>query len=202
MTYIKETFDPVNIDHAKHIVLTSDPNNPDKFEQETKVLVDILEKENIISESSSVLDFGCGMGRVSKELISRFNCNVTGVDISERMKIFAMLYVSEPKKFKTVETIEPNTFDVCVAAFVLQHTENPKQEIERIANGLNPNGVFVLLNENKRLVPADVDSNRYVIWNDDNFDVFEETEKYLTKVKSIPYPPNTELNINFYKKNV
>lgn len=202
MTYIKETFDPISIDHAKHIVLTSDPSNPDKFEQETKVLVDILEKENIITEVSAVLDFGCGMGRVSKELVNRFNCNVSGVDISERMKIFAMLYVAEPKKFKTVETIEPNTFDVCIASFVLQHTENPKQEIEKIVSGLKDNGVFVLLNENKRLVPADIDSNRYVIWNDDNFDVFAETEKHLIKFKSIPYPPNPELSINFYKKNV
>lgn len=202
MKYVKEIFDPLTIQHAKDIVLTSDSNNPDKFEQETKSLVNVLENENIINENSVVLDFGCGMGRVSKELIDRFNCNVMGVDISERMKIFAMLYVSNPNRFKTVEYIEPNSVDVCISAFVLQHTENPKEEIRKIVEGLKPNSIFILLNENIRFVPSDIDYNGYVIWKDDKFDVFNEVEKYCTKIKSIPYPPNTSLNINFYKKNV
>lgn len=202
MRYVKETFDPVSIDHAKHIVLTSDPNNPDKFEKETAALLDILASELEITSISTVLDFGCGMGRVSKELVHRFNCNVVGVDISERMKIFAMLYVSNPKKFKIAETIETGFFDFCIAAFVLQHTENPKSEISKIVNGLNDNGILVLLNENIRYVPADVARDSNVIWHDDKFDVHGEVEKYLTKVKSIPYPPNTELRIDFYKKHV
>lgn len=202
MSYIKETFDPVSFDHAKHIVLTSDPNNPNKFEEETASLVDTLAKEITISENSNVLDFGCGMGRVSKELITRFNCNVTGVDISERMKTFAMLYISNPKKFKTVEVIEQNVFDVCISAFVLQHTENPQKEIQRIFNALKEDGIFVLLNENVRLVPSGIDRQNYVIWNDDKFDVHAETEKHFKLIKSVPYEPNTQLNIIFYKKNV
>ena len=202
MKYVNEIFNPLTFEQAKHIVLTSDPKNPDKFEQETKVLIDVIEKESLVTENTNVLDFGCGMGRLSKELINRFNCNVVGVDISERMKTFATIYISNPKKFKTLETLEDDYFDVCLASLVLQHTEDPAKEIEKIFKSLKPNGVLVLLNENKRLVPADVDREGYIIWDDDNFDVFSEVEKYSLKMKSIPYPPNTELNINFYKKHV
>jgi 2-polyprenyl-3-methyl-5-hydroxy-6-metoxy-1,4-benzoquinol methylase len=202
MRYVKEVFEPLTFEQAKHVVLTSDPTNPNKFHQETKQLVDVLEKESIITEDSTVLDFGCGMGRVSKELINRFNCNVVGVDISDRMKTFATLYVANPKKFKTLTQLDPNWFDVCISVLVLQHTEDPKKEIEKIFNSLKPNGILVLLNENKRLVPSDVDSEGYVVWNDDNFDVFAEVEKYSTKIKTMPYPPNIELSINFYKKHV
>ena len=202
MRYVKETFDPVNIDHAKHIVLTSDPADPDKFEKETSAFINILASEGIITDTSLVLDFGCGMGRISKELINRFGCNVIGVDISEKMKIFAMLYISNPKKFSTSDIVEPNSFDICISAFVLQHTEHPRDEILKIVNGLKNNGMLVLLNENVRYVPADVDMDQHVIWHDDKFNVHSEVEKYLKKVKSIPYPPNTSLSIDLYKKDV
>lgn len=202
MRYVKEIFNPLTFDQAKHVVLTSDPNNPDKFERETTQLVDILEKELNINEGSTLLDFGCGMGRVSKELITRFNCNVTGVDISERMKTFATLYVSNPKKFKTTEILESNFFDVCIAVLVLQHTENPAIEIQKISNAMKPDGTFIVLNENKRMVPSDIDSEGYIIWNDDRFDIFTEIERHFTLTKTIPYPPNTELDIKFYKKHV
>lgn len=202
MRYVKEVFDPLTFDQAKHVVLTSDPANPNKFEQETNFLISVLADEKLVNDQSVVLDFGCGMGRISKGLVNKFDCNVVGVDISDRMKTFAMLYVANPKKFKTLSTIDPNTFDVCLSVLALQHAENPKQEIEKIANGVKDGGVFILLNENKRLVPSDVDKDGYVIWNDDFFDVFAETEKYFTKIKSIPYKPNTELSINIYRKHV
>jgi SAM-dependent methyltransferase len=202
MKYLKEAFDPITFEQAKATVLTPDINNPNKFEQETKFLIDVIQEQNIITSDCNVLDFGCGMGRVSKMLVDRFNCNVTGVDISERMKTFAMLYVSNLKKFTTTNTIEPNTFDVCLSILVLQHTENPELEIEKIYNGLKQDGVFIVVNEPHRLVPVDVDSDRFVIWNDDKFDIFSHIEKYFTKICQVPYKPNNDISINFYKKHV
>lgn len=202
MSYVSEAFDPVTFEHAKNIVLVPDQHNPNKFIEETDFFMNVLKTQNVISNTTNVLDFGCGMGRISNALIETFECNVIGVDISEKMKIFASLYVSKPSKFKTSTTIEENFFDVCVAVFSLQHVEDPETEIEKIFKGLRKNGIFVLLNEPSRMVPSGIDSENFVIWDDDGFDVFHEVEKYATKINSVPYAPNDGLAINFYKKHV
>ena len=200
MNYIKQVFDVTTFDQAKHVVLTKDPNNPNKFDNETNYLVEKIADAISIKDTDTVLDFGCGMGRVSKKLIEHFNCNVIGMDISDSMKTFAKLYVSSPQKFQTtVQLPKANSIDTALAILVLQHVENPKQEIENIVNSLKPNGYFILLNEDNRLVPSDVDKNNYIIWNNDNFNVFDEVEKHLTKIKSIPYI-NSDKHIIIYKK--
>jgi len=200
MPYIKEVFDVTTFEHAKHVVLTSDPENPNKFENETNFLVDTIAKQKIISSESIVLDFGCGMGRVSKKLIDKFDCNVVGVDISNSMLTFANIYVSKPRKFKPMNLYNmPSTIDVCVSTFVLQHVQDPKTEIDIIYNNLKVGGYLVLVNENKRYVPSDVDSNRYIVWQDDGFDVFGEISSRLKRVNSVQYL-KTETNVEFYVK--
>ena len=200
MPYIKEVFDVETFEHAKHVVLTSDPDNPNKFENETNFLTDTIAKQNIISSESIVLDFGCGMGRVSKKLIEKFDCNIVGVDISNSMLTFANIYVSKPRKFKPMNSYNmPNTIDVCVSTFVLQHVQDPKTEIDIIYNNLKVGGYLVLVNENKRYVPSDVDSNRYIVWQDDGFDVFGEISSRLKRVNSVQYL-KTETNVEFYVK--
>ena len=202
MPYIKEVFDVSTFDHAKNVVLTPDPNNPSKFENETNFLINTIAEQmsTKMNEDSVVLDFGCGMGRVSKELVKTFDCSVLGFDISESMKTFATLYVSNPRKFKTIsEMPADNSVDVSLAVFVLQHVENPQQEIEKIVKTLKPNGYLVLVNEDNRFVPNDVDDKGFVIWDNDNFNVFTEIEKHLTKVKETPYI-NPEKDIVIYRK--
>ena len=201
MKYIKEAFDVVTLEQAKNVVLTDDPSNPNKFDQETKFLIDIINDQNIITPESNVLDFGCGMGRVSRELVKTFNCNVTGVDISTSMLNFAKSYVNNSAKFTPLirHTI-PNSIDVCISTFVLQHTENPKREIANIFNVVKTDGYFILLNEQYRFIPGDIDSNNYIVWKDDKFNIFEEIESKFKKIKSIPYM-DTGIDIIVYKKS-
>jgi ubiquinone/menaquinone biosynthesis C-methylase UbiE len=200
MPYIKEVFDVTTFEQAKDVVLTPDPDNPKKFEDETNFLVDTIAKQNIISSESIVLDFGCGMGRVSKKLIETFDCNVIGTDISDNMLTFANLYVSKPRNFKRMNSYNmPNTIDVCISTFVLQHVQDPKTEIDIIYNNLKVGGYLVLVNEPVRFVPSDVDSNRYIVWNDDGFDVFSEISSRLKRVNSVQYM-KTKINVEFYKK--
>ena len=193
-------FDVVTFEQAKHTVLTSDPDNPKKLQQETEYVVEKMADNLNIKETDVVLDFGCGMGRISKKMIETFNCSVLGIDISDSMKTFAKLYVASPNKFKTIsEMPESNSVDVCLTIFVLQHTEHPVQEIENIVNVLKPNGHLIIVNEDARYVPSDIDPNGFIVWEDDKLNVFTEIEKHLTKVKEISYC-NTSKNIVIYKK--
>lgn len=200
MPYVKETFDVTTFEQAKDVVLSFSSKDPEKFIRETKFLVDVIEKQNIINEHSIVFDFGCGMGRVSKELIDRFNCKIIGQDISPSMLMFAKLYTANMDKFTgTHDYSIHDSIDVALSIFALQHTENPKKEIDNIVNVLKPNGIFVLLNENKRFVPSGIDQERYVIWDDDKFDVFEYVKSKLKMIDNVRYM-DKDTNIIFYRK--
>ena len=202
MPYIKEVFDVTTFEQAKHVVLTSDPDNPKKFENETNFLVKTIAEQmsTTMNESSIVLDFGCGMGRVAKELITKFNCKVIGLDISASMLTFAKLYTANIKKFEgTHSYTTPDSVDVALSILALQHSENPEKEIDNIINVLKVGGTFILLNEPTRYVPSDVDSNRYVVWKDDGFDIFNYIEARLTKINSVAYVSGKH-DIIFYRK--
>jgi SAM-dependent methyltransferase len=202
MRYIHEVFSPLSFDEAKHVVLTSDPNDPNKFERETDFFINVMATELYIDNNTTIHDFGCGMGRISKKIIERFDCNVIGTDLSERMLTFATLYISKPNKFSSMrEYINNNSIDIAVCSLVLQHVEDPAYEIKNITNNIKINGYLILLNENERLVPLNVDSQGYIGWVDDKFNIQTEIEKYMTKFKSIPYV-NDKLNIVIYKKEV
>lgn len=200
MKYFSRVFDVETFPQAKHVVLTSDPDNPEKFQQETDFLINQLKRINIITATSQILDFGCGMGRVAKSLIEEFQCSVTGMDISESMKRFATLYVCQPKLFTTSDVFPTEqSIDVALAILVLQHTENPSKEIAGIFKSLKPNGYFVLLNEANRLVPSGVDIHGFVTWQDDGFDVRSEVLRYAKPIQTLPYI-NSDKYIEIYQK--
>lgn len=201
MPYIKEVFDVTTFEQAKHVVLTSDPNDPKKFENETNFLIDtIAEHLNELNSDSVVLDFGCGMGRISRELINRFNCKVIGLDISASMLTFAKLYTANIKKFEgTHSYTTPESVDFAISILALQHSEDPKKEIDNIVSVLKPGGYFILLNEKQRFVPSDVDSQSYIVWKDDGFDIFNYASSLLQEKKRVQYM-NSELDVIFYRK--
>jgi SAM-dependent methyltransferase len=202
MPYIKQCFDVTSFDQAKHVVLSNDPNNPNKFEQETKFLVDAISNFMLLNDSMVVLDFGCGMGRVSKELINRFNCKVIGLDISPSMLMFAKLYTANPNKFYATHNYDlPCSVDFALSILALQHAENAQREIDNIVNVLKPYGVFVLLNEPERWIPMNIDNKGFIVWEDDKFNVHQYCESKLTKIGSVPYIDNKK-EIVFYRKSV
>lgn len=200
MPYIKEAFDVFSLEQAKDVVLSYSHNDEFKFHNETNYFVDTVLEHVDINDETCLLDFGCGMGRLSKEFIDRKNCYVFGVDLSQSMLNYADQYVNNSRKFLPMQAyFLENTIDVAICVFVLQHVEFPKKEIDNILNVLKPNGYMVLLNENKRFIPNSLDSENYVVWDDDGFDVEQYINQHVTKVVSIPYIDNRN-NISIFKK--
>lgn len=185
-SYLKAAFDPVNLAHAKDIVLSPDPLHPNKFSEETEFLVDFIEKHSLADPGSLVLDFGCGMGRVARRIIGRIGCRVVGVDPSEGMRICARAYVGSPELFDARASYDGTDIDLVLAVFVLQHTEHPEREVETIARALKPGG-RVLLVDGVRLVPSGVDARGYVVWRDDGADVQAIMARHFEKEGTYGY---------------
>jgi ubiquinone/menaquinone biosynthesis C-methylase UbiE len=188
------------LEHAKDIALTPDAGRPNKFSEETAYVCDFLEKLEILSTNSQVLDFGCGMGRISKELIERFGCSVIGVDMSERMLAFAETYVASEKFFPKLSYEAPESIDVCIASFVLQHVEHPEQEIKKIRTVVKPGGHVVLLDDGKRFVPSGVDQQGLVVWSDDQISIDTLMRNNFSLLAYFRYPNRDDLPLSLWRK--
>ena len=181
MAYVKEAFNPITLEDAMHVVLTSDPENPSKFVDETNKLIHVILDAGIITSDSVVLDFGCGMGRISKELVDRVGCTVHGLDQSQVMLDHAITYVNSDK-FKPCTEFPDNKIDVAISILVLQHTEDPIKEISSIYDSLTDGGYFILVNESYRLIPVDINDDGWVIWSDDGINIYAEVANKFTEV--------------------
>lgn len=111
--------------------------------------------------NSLVLDYGCGIGRLSKALIERTGCFVIGIDMAQRMREMAPAYVAAPRSM----VMAPEALDVLIerglkadfgfAAWVLQHCLEVARDVERIADALGPMARFFMVNNLGRAVPTD-----------------------------------------------
>lgn len=204
-SYYKKTFDPQSLEHAKDICLSPNVNDPNKFENETNFLIDFLKKENLLP-SSNILDFGCGVGRISKVLVDNFDCSVVGFDISRIMLNYATMYVNNDKFTpilynKDLDFKNKPKFNLIIASLVLQHSEDPIFDIDFISKVLDDNGTIVLINENTRYVPAGLDNNGYVIWHDDKIDILQEMTKRFKLVGQYNYYDRDDKPMSVWRKN-
>lgn len=160
--YTPHVFNKENIEDAKKIILTQegDLQTEQRWEEETPFLVDSLIKDLQIKKSDTILDFGCGIGRVAKELIEKTSCKIVGVDISESMRKMALEYVNH-ENFKVISAIDLQEnvkrgfrFDSAYSIWVLQHCLNPNIEIELIKSSLKKDSLFYVLNNNISAVPT------------------------------------------------
>ena len=159
VTYDPGIFDVATIEDARKIILTEEPGltTDDRWAKETPYLVELLSTIVEISPHSTVLDYGCGIGRLTQALSERFGCRGVGVDISAAMRAYAMHLQPTPRFFacspEMLDAIAP-AFDLALAIWVLQHCYDPRIEIAAIKNLLKPGGVFFVVNEIVRNVPT------------------------------------------------
>ena len=140
-----------------------------------------VEKAIGIVEKSIVIDYGCGIGRIAKELIKRYGCYVVGVDISQNMRALAVGYVQSNRFFacspEILDALIERGFaaDVAVAVWVLQHCVIPSDDVERIHRALTPEGKLFVLNNIYRAVPT-----KEADWVNDGIDIKALLAKRLT----------------------
>jgi SAM-dependent methyltransferase len=196
-----QAFEASSIEEAMHVTVTPEPGTTSKerWEKETPFLVEDISKWLPIDANSSVLDYGCGVGRISKELIDKLGCRVIGVDASPSMRRLAPEYV-ESERFtvwspELLQKLTAKGFqaDFAISLWVIQHVLDPVQVIQAINMALRPGGLFYALNQTVRCVPTDKG------WTDDGFDVrsglrqvFQEEEFH-----SIPESATTHLLASF-----
>jgi SAM-dependent methyltransferase len=143
-----------------------------RWENETPALIAIIER--FIPQKSLVLDYGCGIGRLSKPLIAKHQCKVVGVDISPNMRALAstlvdspMFCAMDPLMFDELFDLDVETFDGAIAVWALQHFIDLDVALVRVAHVVKPGGHFLVVNnKGGRCLPVEGGE-----WADDGLDI-------------------------------
>jgi|HubBroStandDraft_6_1064221.scaffolds.fasta_scaffold977435_2 SAM-dependent methyltransferase len=173
LTFAPEIFDVSDIASAKRIILTPNGSTTEeRWVRETPYLADLIGKALGITTASLILDYGCGIGRLSKALIERFQCRIVGVDISPSMMTLSHVYVQSDKFFSCSGAMLSTMvergvrFDGAFSVWVLQHSPWPDQDIALIKRALSRRSSCFVLNSKGRYVPT-----RECPWVNDGIDV-------------------------------
>lgn len=161
--YRSEVFAVSGMEQAKAIILTPEDgmSTEQRWETETPYLAKSAGEALQLTEDSLVLDYGCGIGRMSKALIERYGCSVLGVDISVSMRQLAPQYVANPN----FSSVSPDVFakmvarglrvDCGIAVWVLQHCPDVITDIALIKSSLKPDAGLYIVNNNLSAIPTD-----------------------------------------------
>ena len=172
-TYNPDVFNVRDIPQAMRIILTAEDSTTEaRWQTETPHVCDLIARAIDLKPGSFVLDYGCGIGRIAKELIARHGCHVIGVDISPAMRVLSVVYVQSnlfasctPRMLAAMSE-RCFRFDAAVSIWVLQHCPSPTYDIALLRGALAPGGRLFVLNNTTRAVPT-VDAG----WHDDKVDI-------------------------------
>lgn len=101
-------------------------------------------------EGDRILDFGCGIGYYAMEFALNYGCTCVGLDIDAEDVALANK-IKDVLKLENVAFLteidhenHKGHFDKIVASEVLEHIEDDKRTIQRLANLLKPDGKLVV----------------------------------------------------------
>ena len=191
--YLSNFFEVSNIEEAKQKILT--PENgvttEERWQKETIPLVNMLLNKLQISEGNTVIDYGCGIGRISKDLLEKINCTMVGVDISKSMRALAEFYCNSETFMSCSTTSLKNLTNTGFRAnqafciWVLQHAEDPLYDLHILHDVLLDGGHFLVLNLDGRCLPTTGG------WKNDNINVKLEIEKIFKVVEYFSAPKDS-----------
>lgn len=174
-------FSPRNLDQAKSVILTAEDTTTERrWEIEAPYLVDIMLDHINLGALSRVMDYGCGIGRISKELIARCDCRVYGVDFSPAMRALAAGYVEHPHFLSCAPEmiVDLPNMDAVVCVWVLQHIPDPEPIILRLAHKLRQGRRAFIVNSHKQVFP--ISDGRWLI--NDEVDVLKLFRSHMKEV--------------------
>ena len=118
-------FEPNNLEEAKGHVVGDCNGIPTKlrWENETPYMVKIITDEINKRGSKTVLDYGCGAGRIAKGVVEQNRgVKLIGMDKSDQMLKIAKDYVLSERFIPIkIGTTQPEKVDFAYAIYVLQH---------------------------------------------------------------------------------
>lgn len=175
--YNPDFFNPGTFEDAKRVVLgygLSETEN--KWEIETRWNINLFKTKNFINKESVVLDWGCGVGRLSKVIIENFGCRVVGVDLSQKMLEYARENVNS-ENFTTLTVDEYKNIDIkfteAIAVWTVQHSIDPDGDIKLIKQNLLKEGKLFVFEETHPCLPTNGDSPWYIL-RASNFNRFDK----------------------------
>lgn len=189
--YTPGIFESPDMDAAKAIILTPEPGTTteERWRIETPYLAGQMAERLDLNVNSLVIDYGCGIGRLSKALIELTGCFVIGVDMSQRMREMAPVYVGSPRFM----VVSPEGMDALIdrgikadfgfASWVLQHCMDVERDIARIVDALGPMARFFMVNNLLRAVPTDRG------WVHDGKSVEELLSRHFDALERYQFPP-------------
>lgn len=150
-----------NLEAAKRIILTPEKglSTDERWQRETPHICDLIDSQMQITGDTMVMDYGCGVGRLAKELIRRHRCRVIGVDISPNMLGLAASYVYSDRFMgcgPTMVDVLDLQANVVIAVWTLQHIAQLDHALMRMEMALRRKGgwLFVVNEANHRCVPS------------------------------------------------
>jgi cyclopropane fatty-acyl-phospholipid synthase-like methyltransferase len=162
LTYSRAVFDVPSEQAARRIILTPEggEGTDERWERETPHLVDLIGEHLRPPPDALYIDYGCGIGRLAKAMIERFDCRVLGVDISQSMRALAPNYVGS-QNFSAISPHMLHTMvggglrvDGALSVWVLQHVLDPVLDISLIQRSLSPRASLFVVNLLVRAVPT------------------------------------------------
>jgi ubiquinone/menaquinone biosynthesis C-methylase UbiE len=156
--YDPSCFNVRTIDAAKAIILTpaDSVTSEQRWTAETPYLVGLINEHLGLQQQHRVLDYGCGIGRISKGLIESSGCSVVGVDTSVNMRALAPAALPSERFFTCAPYGLAMVSDVhhAISIWTLQHVLDLDGAITAIQRQLRSYGKLFVVNALQRFLPT------------------------------------------------
>jgi SAM-dependent methyltransferase len=176
----KETplFNPRDFTDGQHQVVghCNGYTMEERWKEETPLFKDIIIDQ--LKGNEVVLDYGCGVGRLAKELLLELPMlEIVGVDTSAEMRKLAEEYVGSDRfSTKSPEELGNDKFDFTYCVYVLQHI-SPEFIDNAIKQVAESSDNLLLVNSVARMYAS---PQGFV---NDGYDVLGEVAKYFGKAE-------------------